>query len=783
LLPSPVTSFIGRSQEVEAVTRLLTRESPACRLLTLTGPGGVGKTRLALQVGGELAEAFDDGVRFVALADLDDPALVPGAVVDALDVPEVASQTPLESLQVALRDRELLLILDNFEQVIAAAAVVGKLLLSCPRLKLLVTSRAVLRLSGEHAYPVPPLSIPAGPGQSAEELTEAGEAAQLFVERAHAARSDFSLNDTTAGAVAALCRRLDGLPLAIELAAAQVRLLPPHVLLARLDARLAVPQVGSRDAPPRQRTMQATIAWSYELLDAGEQRLFRDLSVFVGSSTLDAVESVCARGDNSGLMDNLASLVDQSILLRDDAGDDARFRLLTTIRDFGWERLTEHGELTLLRSRHAAYFLRLAQSAATEIAGPRQGGWLDRLERDHGNLRAALSFYQASDPPAGLTLATSLQGFWWPRGHLHEGRQWLETLLAATEADQATNERVAARNTRAQALLAAGRLAWAQGDYTAARELCVSSLTMWQAAGDDVGRSNATHMLGTLANWQAEFSTARPLLEESLALRRAAGDARGVAESLFELGLLHTFEGDYDLAGPLFEESLALRQATGGGVEITYALGLQGWTSIARGDFGDARRRLRETLPQLMSLRDRWGLPFWLNCAANLAAAEGRPEHAIRLAGAAAALRETIGAPLPPTFRRLFDGALAPAQRSLGEAAGELWNAGKRMSLEEATTYALYEEPAPAPGRVTSEELEGPDQPPAPLTAREWEVALLVARGLTNRQIANALVVSHRTASTHVSNILGKLDLVARAQLATWVTSSQYHVTPAARRR
>ncbi|HZH98642.1 MAG TPA: NB-ARC domain-containing protein, partial [Fimbriimonadaceae bacterium] len=547
-LPSQLTPFVGREREVEEVRHRLLH--PDVRLLTLTGPGGVGKTRLALEVARQVVDQFEDGVCFVALAPISDPALVPSAMAQALQVKQGAGQSVAEALKQDLRERQLLLVLDNFERLLGAGPPLAQLLAACPRMKVLVTSRVVLRLQGEHNYEVPPLTLPpAGHRPSPEQLGRY-EGIRLFMQRAQAANSHFTIATENAPAVVELCQRLDGLPLAIELAAARVRLLPPEAVLARLGNRLGLLTGGARDLPHRQRTLRATLDWSYDLLSVAERSLFARLAVFVGGWTLEAAEAVCDVGDEAEVLQHMSALVDKSLVQQQASiRHEPRFAMLETVREYALERLEESGELERLRRQHTSYFLELAEEEERASQGPLQGAWLDRLEAEHDNLRAALawSLFPQGDTEMGLQLTGALSHFWYVREHHSESRMWLQSAL------ERTSDATAAR---AKVLVGAGRLAWFQGELARANTLLEESHSLYQDLGDNVGATFALLVLGRIAVSQGNRRRGEALVEESLVLFRQQGNLWGIARALIVLGDGALFEGDVDRATAKFQKSL-----------------------------------------------------------------------------------------------------------------------------------------------------------------------------------------------------------------------------------
>ena len=803
-LPMQLTSFVGRERELAEVRALLA----TARLLTLTGPGGSGKTRLAVQLAADLTDDFESGVAFVSLAPIRDTGLVPAAIAQALGVQEAAGRPLVENLQDYLRDKQLLLLLDNFEQVLPAAPLVSELLAAGPRLKVLVTSRAVLHLSGEYDYPVPPLNLP-DPGRPppagldlVSTLTQF-EAVRLFVERARAAKPDFAVTEGNLPAVAEICRRLDGLPLAIELAAARVRLLPPQAMLARLVGAygrtpLQLLTGGARDQPARLQTMQGAIAWSYDLLDAAEQTLFRRLSVFAGGCRLEAAEAVAGlRTEDSGLsgaeaasvlspqssvLDLLASLEEKSLVRQDEtAGGEPRFWMLETIREYGLERLEASGEATELRRRHAAYFLALAEEGDAHLRGPQQVAWLTRLEAEHDNLRAALVWSRlalersegtpAGDAEMGLRLAGALAWFWRLHSHFSEGRRWLQALLATSTVEPSP--------LRVRALTGAGLLAFAQSDYPAARALLEEGVALARELGDRPGLAWALHALGRVTVLERDNEGAKALLEESVALFRDVGDPRGMAYSLCFLGAVARQQRVFGRATALFKESDALLRRAGDTWGLLAVLLQWGAFANRQGDHERAATLYGECLSLARNLGSTWIMGESLWGLASVARSQKRLERAVRLYGAANALLNAIGAPGPPAIRAVIEQSLAAARAELGEEAfAAAWAAGRAMPVDEAVAEALRkdeggrmkDEEVPIAGAPASSLIPHPSSFPDGLTAREVEVLRLIAAGKSNREIAAALVISLNTVLHHVSHILDKTGVANRTEAAAYAT-------------
>ncbi|HLX59157.1 MAG TPA: protein kinase [Ktedonobacteraceae bacterium] len=593
-LPVQPTLLIGRKQEVAAVRRLLLTEE--VRLLTLTGPGGVGKTRLALQVAAECADSFADGVFFVNLAEVGDPTLVLSTIAQTLGIQEVAGQPLPERLDEHLQQKQVLLLLDNFEQVVSGAVQVADLLATCQQIKVLVTSRAVLHVRAEHEFAVLPLALPDPAHLPDLAALPHCAAVALFLERARATQSDFQLTAANAHAIAEVCVQLDGLPLAIELAAARIKLLPPQALLSRLSARLAVLTGGARDVPARQQTLRSTIVWSYQLLDAAEQRLLCCLAVFSGGCTLSAVETVCgagseAAGEALSVLDCAASLIDKSLLRQSEQErEEPRLVMLETIREYAREVLITSDEEETIRSAHAAYYLRLSEEAEPGLAGAERGRWLACLQQEKENLRAALAWLvQHGEQEAALRLGGALWRFWWLRGHLSEGRAQLARALAEGRG-------VVATSVRAKALCAAGALAGVQGDFEQAVTLCGESRVLFQALSDRRGSATALSMLGYVDLQRSDYAEARSLLEEAVTLYREVDDQDGIVWVLVNLAGVFHFQGDYERAHIVLEEAVALSRAGGDSWSIVNSLWLLALVLSFQDDLERARALLEESL-------------------------------------------------------------------------------------------------------------------------------------------------------------------------------------------
>jgi predicted ATPase len=724
-LPVQRTGFVGREKEVAVARELLLRQD--VRLVTVTGPGGIGKTRLAVEVASGLLEHFSGGAHFVPLSSLSDPGLIPSAIVQALRIREAGGQSPLEILKKDLQDSShgpMLLVLDNFEHLMQAAPTVAELLATGPNLKIMVTSRAALHVYGEHEFPVPPLALPDSRSLPSIEVLSQCPAVALFIQRAMAAKPDFELNRENAGVVSEICARLDGLPLAIELAAARVKVLSPSSMLTRLASRLQLLTGGARDLPQRQQTLRAAIDWSYDLLSAAEQKLFRRLSVFVGGCTLEGVEAVCdTRGDlNLDLLDGMASMVDKSLAQQvEQAKGESRFVMLETIREYALDKLDASGEKAQAKRAHAAYCLVLAEEEAKEQGG---GEWLDRFTSEHDNFRAGLGWLtETGDAEWGLRLGTALFRFWEIREYFAEGRDRLGRLLKLAGAAGPTK-------ARTRALFSAGVLAGEQGDYASAETLLGESLGIARQLDDKTGVAVSLNALAVFARDRGDVATANALFEESLVLWRELGDQKAIARALSNLANVVKLQGDYVRARSLYAECLSIFQGLHDRTGVAWSMNYQGDVARDQGDSAGAQKLYEQGLAIFRELDDRWGiagtladlgtlareqrnypaahslhresirifqqlghkrgLARLLECFACSAAVELEAERALRLAGAAAALRQNVGAPLTPAEQAKLEATLEQPRQTLTNAVGvTAWLEGWALPVEKAIQEVL----------------------------------------------------------------------------------------------
>jgi predicted ATPase/DNA-binding CsgD family transcriptional regulator/class 3 adenylate cyclase len=820
-LPVQLTSLVGREQEVTSVQNLLLGED--VRLVTLTGPGGTGKTRLGLQVAAELCEVFVDGVFFVSLIPIIDPLFVLPTIAQTLGIGKVGGKPLLEQMREELQEKKVLLVLDNFEHVVSAAPQMTELLVACPQLKLLVTSREVLRVRAGHEFVVPPLALP--DRTSLTELTEFSHyaAVNLFYQRVRAVKSDFLMTPANARAIAEICMQLDGLPLAIELAAARMKLLSPQALLARLSHRLQILTSGVRDSPTRQQSLRHTIAWSYNLLNAEEQQLFRRLSVFIGGCTLEAIEAIHVTLETDPgvvqVLDEVASLIDKSLLQRTEQEEnESRLSMLETIREYALECLSESGEEDLILLAHADYYLALVEEAEPHLKDAQQLLWLRRLDREHENLQTALGWLIAHhEGEKAMRFCISLWLFWETRGYWNEGRRWLKTVLALPEAGERTA-------LRAKVLSAAGELAADQGDLQEARLLLTESVTLCHELDDDQGVVFPMSTLGRVIAEQGDRIAAASMLKECIMLCSKLGSAWELSRALLTLAYIVWLQGDLKQAIALTQESLILARELGDKAQIAHALNNLGHFFWDQGDLVQARAHAEEGVILLRELGDKFLLLSALETLGSILVSQGDLAQAVRcftegysraqelgiethitrglslelkreniiawhLVGlarvafaqnqlmaaarlfAAVEVRLDINKEFGPGERSNLKRTLSNLRDLLGEQAYQkAWSEGRTMTIEHILGNSEDEimlEPTFIGSIPSSNAKISPvSRYPAGLTAREVEVLRLVAQGLTDAQVAEQLVISPRTVNSHLTSIYSKLGINSRAAAA-----------------
>jgi len=758
-LPLELSSFVGREKELAEVKRLLENT----RLLTLTGSGGCGKTRLAVVVAGELVEGFEDGAWLVELASLADPSLMPRAVASALGVREQPGRSPAETLSDHLRTRKVLLVLDNCEHLVEVCARFAEALLrSCPELRILVTSREALGITGEVVWPVPPLSLPDLRHLPAVESLPRYESARLFVERTAAVKPTFALTEENAPAVARVCYRLDGIPLALELAAARTKVLSVEQIADRLDDCFRLLSAGGRTAMPHHRTLRATMDWSHELLSREERAVFRRLAVFAGGFSLEAAESICAGEEleRDEVLELLSHLVDKSLVTAREEDGKARYRLLETVQQYGREKLSESGEAGQVWERHAGYYLALAEEAEPELKRERQVAWLKRLEWEHDNLRAAMAWsLWRGEPEETARLGWALWLFWGIRGHFAEGRRGMEQALSAK------GSAAMPASARAKALYVAGMMANYQGDHRSAELLLEESLGLFRELKDKLGTAYALSNASFAAIGQGRHEGAITLVEEAVDLFLEVEEKWGAAIMLSFLAVAWRDRGDHGRAKRLAERGLALSREVGERQAISASLYTLATLAQAERDHKRARELFEEGLTVSAELGNETDVAHCLEGVATVAALESKVARAARLWGAAEALLEKIEAGVHTYVpdRSLHRSQVAAARARLNEEAfAAAWAEGRTMTAEQAIEYAL--------DRSTTPETATPDPYRAGLSAREVEVLRLVAQGMTNSQVAERLFISSRTVNWHLGSIYRKLGFSSRAEATRFAT-------------
>jgi non-specific serine/threonine protein kinase len=756
-----LSSFVGRRHDVAEVRRLLSTS----RLVTLTGPGGVGKTRLALEVANAARHGFPDGVTLVELDQVGDPALVANTVAVAVGLREQSSRPPLEILTDYLASRQLLLVLDNSEHLLEAVTELGAALLqACPELRILATSRASLSIAGEVVFQVAPLGLPeaepAGGGQpESRNLLQYG-AVELFVDRASSVVSDFGLTDRNRVEVAEICRRLDGLPLAIELAAARLRALSEREVLTRLSGHPHLLSSARTQAPSRQRTLRACIEWSHGLCSEQEQLLWARLSVFTGGFEVDTVEEVCSGDgiDVADVADLLAHLIDKSILVGERHAEVVRYRMLDTIREFGREQLDQRGERARLQGRHRDAFLRMVEEADAGWVSPRQVEWFARLDREHVNILAAVdhSLTEPGEVEAAMRILTALFHFyWWGRGFAREGRLLLSRALDVPSSPT---------RVRARALLTDASLALADGDFEAGGQRLAAARAIETTAGDPGTAAFAYWIEGSVALYSGDLPAASTAFEAGLALLEPGRELTRRLDLLLSYSSGVALLGDAERATWCHDEFLRITEPAGECFHRAYAQWTYGLFVMQQGDLPRAAALIQESIALRRELRDLTGIGWSLESLAWVESALAHHERAATLLGSADRLWEIMGRPLA-TYQHMYpihEGCVRSAIEQLGGARYDAaFQRGAAFTLDDAIAHALGERPTSA---ATSSD------PDTVLTARELEIAELVAEGLSNRQIAARLTISVRTVETHAQHIMVKLGFRARTQIASWVT-------------
>jgi predicted ATPase/DNA-binding CsgD family transcriptional regulator len=760
-VPTSLTPLIGREQDMAAIITLL--RNSEVRLLTLIGTGGIGKTRLAFQVAKEMRTDFVDGVCFVQLALVSDSRLVVSTIAQELDIRILGVQPIFEQLKHWLTNKHLLLILDNFEQVIAAAPLMEDLLVACPLLKIVITSREVLHLQAEYEYPVSPLALP-----DLKQLPTIDEIPQytaiaLFIQRAQVALHTFQITPSNVRAVAEICTQLDGLPLAIELAAARVKLLPPYDLLARLSQRFEILTSGIRTLPTRQQTLRNTLKWSYDLLNTREQQLFRRLSVFVRNWTIAAVEAVCYETpqEAASALDEISSLFDKSLLLQTEREGEAHFTMLLTVREYGLECLRESSEAERIQRAHARYYLTMAEEVEPEYFGTQATAVLDKLEREYENLRAAFQWMSKSgEIEMALRLGGALWWFWYARGHLSEGRQLMDLLLSRSEG--------VAASVRAKALISVGWFAYQQKDFVRAETLLNESLELYRSLGDKQQSATSLYRLGQVAWAKGDFPALQILAEEALKLYYELGTKDGIADSLLLLSYAATERGDYARAHKLAEQAATIFKGIGDQWAISYTLADLARVVLLQGDPVTAQTLIEESFALSIELGYMGNTASCLEHLAEVVATQDQLSWAALLCGAAEHLRDIIAIPLGSTQLADYEHIVAAVRSKLGEEAFKAtWSQGRSMTPQQA--FAMQEYARTLDAAFIRSQLVETVNPqslstyPDHLTVREVEILRLVAEGQTDAQIADQLVISPRTVNAHLTSIYRKIQVSSRS--------------------
>lgn len=749
-IPHSLSSFVGRQQELATISDLLRR--PGVRLVVLNGPGGVGKTRLAIRSATQFGDEFEHGACFVPLASVSDPRLVPSAIAQALGILDVGDQPPVDRIVTEFRDSHLLLVLDNFEQVAQAAPDVVAILNGCQNVTALITSRVILHATGEYIIPISPLDLPNERQGSSSQLAGRSAAVQLFCERAAAAQPAFALTDANAAAISEICRRVDGLPLAIELAAARTTMLPPADLLNRLNARLPILRGGPLDQPDRLRTMRDAIGWSLDLLTPSARRLLAELSVFSGGFTFSAAEAISTANGGSSF-DSLQALVDHSLVhSRSTPEGAARFSMLEIVREFAEEELQSSGHERDRRDRHAAYFLDLSETADRQLWGGEQQNWLSALENEHNNLRAAFTWLERSGQNDRLLrFAGALAGFWGLRGHVREGRSALERALSLVEGTQSAPEALARVLTRLASLDSV------QGEYGRANVLLNRAHQIYADLHDRLGLGNVLSIQGAVAEFSGDDDVARERYLEALEVFREAGDGALTASILSNLSDTAYRSGDLTTAMRLGSEAAEMAREAGDSIGVAVALVAVGQGYLAEGRVQDAFAAIDESLKLSIQPGFQVGVANAIGAFAAVALATGNALAAAHLLSAAEAHRVTVGANRILNHR-LYEASLHHVQQRLDQQTFvDAWAAGQAMTFTEAIAEArsllTAQKPRTRAMVATAHEL----------TARELDVLRLVVEGRSNPDIADALLISRKTAASHVANILAKLGVESRA--------------------